>query len=166
VDGLRIDHVDGLADPKGYLSRLRQAVGDDTYIIVEKILVGDETLPPDWPIQGTSGYEFIDMMADVLPSPEGLRKLSQAYERQTASSDTVSIRRTAKRQILEHNFAGEVDRLADLLSRVMEAPPDLHEAVLALLAAMPVYRTYGAGAAMTERDRRILDAAVEEASGI
>src|SRR5690606_5463373 len=76
------------------------------------------------------------------------------------------IRRTAKRQILEHNFAGEVDRLADLLSRVMEAPPDLHEAVLALLAAMPVYRTYGAGAAMTERDRRILDAAVEEASGI
>jgi len=163
VDGLRIDHVDGLADPGGYLARLREAVGDDTYIIVEKILVGDELLPSEWPIEGTSGYEFIDMIADVLPSDAGLEKLSQLYETRTGSADTLSIRREAKRQILENNFAGEVDRLVGLLSRAVEPNPDIKEALLALLAAMPVYRTYGAGGAMPERDGRVLEAAAVEA---
>ena len=164
VDGLRIDHVDGLADPTAYLARLREAVGDETYIIVEKILVGDETLPEAWPIDGTSGYEFTDMMADVLPSREGLAALSKAYEQQTGSADTITLRREAKRQILTHNFEGEVDRLTALLAEAMEPPGDLRDAVLALLAAMPVYRTYGAGKPMDERDRAVLDAATAEAS--
>src|SRR5690606_7642602 len=125
VDGLRIDHVDGLADPTAYLARLREAVGDETYIIVEKILVGDETLPEAWPIDGTSGYEFTDMMADVLPSREGLAALSKAYEQQTGSAETITLRREAKRQILTHNFEGEVDRLTALLAEAMEPPADL-----------------------------------------
>jgi (1->4)-alpha-D-glucan 1-alpha-D-glucosylmutase len=164
VDGLRIDHVDGLADPTAYLTRLREAVGDDTYIIVEKILVGDELLPESWPIEGTSGYEFTDMMADVLPSREGLAELSKAYEQQTGSSDTITLRREAKRQILTHNFEGEVDRLTELLEDAIAAPANLREAVVALLAAMPVYRTYGAGKPMDDRDRAVLDAARAEAS--
>ncbi len=66
VDGLRIDHVDGLADPLGYLQRLRAATGPDCYITVEKILAKGEQLPPEWPISGTTGYEFIASLAEVL----------------------------------------------------------------------------------------------------
>ena len=67
VDGLRIDHIDGLADPLAYLSRLRGAVGrDDFYIIVEKILGPGEALRADWPIAGTTGYEVITELARLL----------------------------------------------------------------------------------------------------
>ncbi len=66
VDGLRVDHVDGLADPKAYLERLRLEAGPDCYITVEKILGEGEQVPADWPISGTTGYEFIAALSDAL----------------------------------------------------------------------------------------------------
>jgi (1->4)-alpha-D-glucan 1-alpha-D-glucosylmutase len=69
VQGLRIDHVDGLADPATYLAKLRAKIGEDVYLVVEKILAPGESLPADWPVQGTTGYEFIAAQVPVLQRP-------------------------------------------------------------------------------------------------
>ena len=80
VDGLRIDHVDGLADPKSYVEKLRQEAGPDCYITVEKILGKGEHLPEEWPISGTTGYEFIASLSEVLVDDEQIDQLRQVYE--------------------------------------------------------------------------------------
>jgi (1->4)-alpha-D-glucan 1-alpha-D-glucosylmutase len=80
VDGLRIDHIDGLADPLGYLQRLRQATGPECYITVEKILAKGEQLPADWPVSGTTGYEFIASLAEVLVDDNNLDQLQQVHD--------------------------------------------------------------------------------------
>ncbi|MCB2236444.1 malto-oligosyltrehalose synthase [Salmonella enterica subsp. diarizonae] len=112
VDGLRIDHIDGLADPKAYLERLRQAVGPACYITVEKILAKGEQLPDDWPVSGTTGYEFIASLAEVLVDDEQINNLRQAYE--TVKGTPVDMRaelRAAKLLMVDRNFEGEFTRL-------------------------------------------------------
>ncbi len=79
VDGLRVDHVDGLADPAGYLDLLRQEAGPDVHIVVEKILARGETLPTEWPIEGTTGYEFIATMGDLLVNASGVSELERRF---------------------------------------------------------------------------------------
>ncbi len=91
VDGLRIDHVDGLADPLGYLQRLRQKPrADECYITVEKILAEGEQLPADWPVSGTTGYEFIASLADVLVDDNQIDMLHLAYEAVSAERNDVA----------------------------------------------------------------------------
>jgi (1->4)-alpha-D-glucan 1-alpha-D-glucosylmutase len=116
VDGLRIDHVDGLADPAAYLRMLRDAVGPETYIVVEKILAPDEALPADWPVEGTTGYEFIDATVDLLVDAEGLERLARGYEAMTGAPPLEEARRRAKREIATVNFEGELARLAELMA--------------------------------------------------
>ncbi|ELM0302329.1 malto-oligosyltrehalose synthase [Salmonella enterica] len=109
VDGLRIDHIDGLADPKAYLARLRQEVGPACYITVEKILAKGEQLPDDWPVSGTTGYEFIASLAEVLVDDEQIDNLRQAYE--TVKGAPVDMRaelRAAKLLMVDRNFEGEL----------------------------------------------------------
>ncbi|EBR9315777.1 malto-oligosyltrehalose synthase, partial [Salmonella enterica subsp. enterica serovar Muenchen] len=115
VDGLRIDHIDGLADPKAYLARLRQEVGPACYITVEKILAKGEQLPDDWPVSGTTGYEFIASLAEVLVDDEQIDNLRQAYE--TVKGAPVDMRaelRAAKLLMVDRNFEGEFTRLLAL----------------------------------------------------
>lgn len=88
VDGLRVDHVDGLADPKGYLERLRHEAGPDCYITVEKILGEGEQIPADWPISGTTGYEFIAAVSDALIDGRRLDELRGGYEGSPANRST------------------------------------------------------------------------------
>jgi (1->4)-alpha-D-glucan 1-alpha-D-glucosylmutase len=107
VDGLRVDHVDGLSDPADYLRRLRGAVGPDTWIVVEKIIEGDERLP-DWPVEGTTGYEFIAAMSDLLLSRPGTAELEAAYADLAAAPPPAQRRDSAKRHIVAHNFEGEL----------------------------------------------------------
>ncbi len=121
VDGLRIDHVDGLADPAAYLKRLRRETGDETYIVVEKILEAGETLPADWPVQGTTGYEFIATLAGVLVDAKGARKLDAAYRQNGGSADPETEQRNIKRRMATHNFAGELDALTRLACRTAGA---------------------------------------------
>lgn len=166
VDGLRIDHVDGLADPHGYLRRLRAAAGPDVYIVVEKILARDERLSDDWPIQGTTGYEFIDALAGLLVDPAGVSRLSSSYEALTGSGPSSELRMRAKRQIATINFEGEVSRLAMLLGRlVADGMPveNIRLALVELLVAMPVYRVYNQGNA-SGQDRAVLDRALRDAT--
>ena len=81
VDGLRVDHVDGLLDPCEYLNRLRAATSIDTPIVVEKILSHGEQLPADWPVQGTTGYEFLNDLEDVFHEPGGVAEIERFYRR-------------------------------------------------------------------------------------
>ncbi len=158
VDGLRIDHIDGLADPEAYLDRLRREVGDGTYIVVEKILGENETLPSDWPVDGTTGYEFISGLADLLSDDTPSSWLSSG-ERRSAAEEAVT---GCKLQVLGRSFNTEVRRLTGLAAGFTgDGVPDqgeqTAEAIRQLVAALPVYRTYVCNRGSGARDSRILD---------
>lgn len=163
VDGLRIDHVDGLADPAAYLQRLRQAAGEDTFIVVEKILAPGETLPPGWPVQGATGYEFIEAASHVFVSASGLEVLEAHYRcLAPGMADYEAGRWRAKLERATHNFAGEVARLVSEAACLCPAfaPDRLARAIRALLAAFPVYRTYGAAGVLAPADAAVVEKAV------
>ena len=170
VDGLRIDHVDGLADPRAYLQRLRNEVGPDVYIVVEKILARGEQLPSDWPISGTTGYEFVTAIADGLVDASGAPELDQAYEEVAGHTvDYAAAEREAKSLILTRNFEGELEALLRLASgpaRQIGADigdEDLRAAIAETIIAFPVYRTYGDSNGMPDNDIRLLADVAHEA---
>ncbi|EJC71011.1 malto-oligosyltrehalose synthase [Rhizobium leguminosarum bv. viciae WSM1455] len=166
VQGLRIDHVDGLAEPRAYLDRLREAVGPDTYIVVEKILGAGEVLPESWPVAGTTGYEFIAALSELFIDAGGLRILDDAYRGSAGETgDLEEGRRIAKRLMVERNFAGETDRLVSIAAGIFpEAKRDeIATALSELLIAFPVYRTYGDGGPLSWQDSTVLAATASQA---
>ncbi|PSN06632.1 malto-oligosyltrehalose synthase [Siccibacter turicensis] len=167
VDGLRVDHVDGLADPKGYLERLRQQAGPDCYITVEKILGKGEHIPDDWPISGTTGYEFIAALSDVLVDDDNIDRLRHAYEEVVGEAvDMRAELRKAKLLMVDRNFEGEFTtllRLAGEIARADGVAPEedtLRAALRELLVAFPVYRTYGTAEGLTQADATLLQKVV------
>ncbi|TNL04368.1 malto-oligosyltrehalose synthase [Kosakonia cowanii] len=169
VDGLRVDHVDGLADPRGYLMRLRQKAGDDCHITVEKILGKGEHLPDDWPVSGTTGYEFIAALSDVLVDDENLDGLREAYDQVVGKPvDMKAELRSAKLLMVDRNFAGEFSvllRLAgDIAGHEASAPAEeaLRQALRELLIAFPVYRTYGTAQGLPPADLALLQKVVSK----
>ncbi|WP_028754139.1 malto-oligosyltrehalose synthase [Rhizobium leucaenae] len=166
VQGLRIDHVDGLANPKTYLERLRRAVGDDTFIVVEKILGPDETLPADWPVSGTTGYEFISAMPDLFVAGDGLKKIEAAYQIvDNEHADFAAGLRNAKLLMIERNFAGETARLTKLAYLIFPglSEAEISSALRELVVAFPVYRTYGCRGALSAEDAAVVRKAVDKA---
>jgi (1->4)-alpha-D-glucan 1-alpha-D-glucosylmutase len=162
VDGIRVDHVDGLADPAGYLEKLRARV-PDCPIWVEKILTGDETLP-DWPVEGTTGYEVARNLTRVLTAPEGLDRITRLYRDRTGRTKPFhEVLEAAKVQILTQDLSAELwslqgmlhDTLADLPGDRELGPEALRQALIAFIAAFPRYRTY-----LTENDRPDSDLAL------
>lgn len=142
VDGLRVDHPDGLADPGGYLDALQAATGG-TYVLVEKILEGDEQLPPSWATAGTTGYDALGDIDRVLVDPAGkdaFDALEGRLEGTTADMETVwpELVYENKRRIADGILRSEVLRLARLVPGITGADDALAE----LLAAFPVYRSY------------------------
>lgn len=150
VDGFRIDHPDGLADPRGYLERLRDATGG-AWVVVEKILEGDERLPQDWPCAGTTGYEAIARLQETLTDPAGEAPLVAVW---TAADDTDATFTGAalrgKRDVLAGPLRAEVNRLVELAAEICRTDlmlrdhtrRGLEEALVGILAAFPVYRAY------------------------
>ncbi len=166
VDGLRVDHVDGLADPKAYLERLRQEAGPDCYITVEKILGEGEQIPADWPISGTTGYEFISSLSDILVDSDGLVQLREAYREITGQpGDMEAELRKAKLLMADNNFEGEVSNLMRIAMEIGKGTPaaagiaeaDVRNALRELLVAFPVYRTYGTTTDMPADSRERLE---------
>ena len=150
LDGLRVDHPDGLRDPKTYLDRLR-AMAPDLWTIAEKILQPGEELPEDWPIQGTVGYDFLNQVNGLFVRVDNERKLKDIYSDFTGEpTDYCKLAREKKRLVLETLFITEVNRLVDLLVRIAARRPahenfsreHLHEALIEFAACFPVYRTY------------------------
>jgi (1->4)-alpha-D-glucan 1-alpha-D-glucosylmutase len=133
VDGLRVDHVDGLADPAQYLERLHDAT-DGAFVVVEKILGRDEALPPSWPVMGTTGYEAGNALTELLIDAAGRARLAESAGRPFSDVELES-----KRYVLDHLFQAEWARVAGLLDDPSLAP-DVRDVTIAL----PVYREYDA----------------------
>ncbi|SIT74246.1 malto-oligosyltrehalose synthase [Pontibacter indicus] len=150
VQGLRVDHVDGLFDPDKYLTQLRELAGEQVYLVVEKILEGEENMPDYWPIQGNSGYDFLAWVSNLYTDAEGERKLTQVYRRLVpeAPLDYEKLVYEKKLLILQNYMQGELQNLLRLL-RDSELLPttsegnNWHHALATLLASFPVYRIYG-----------------------
>lgn len=176
VTGLRIDHIDGLRDPLGYLARLQEhlAAGGKggVYVVVEKVLGGDEELPPAWPVHGTTGYEFLNLLNGLFVDGEGLAALDELYRQVSGREKTLEEETyKAKKKVMKHIFGGEVFALALLLDEAAAGDPggrdvafcELEEAIIELTACLPVYRTYLRGEEVGGCDRSYIALAVEKA---
>ncbi|WP_192821052.1 malto-oligosyltrehalose synthase [Rufibacter sp. LB8] len=151
--GLRIDHVDGLYDPTGYLQQLRELAGEETYIVVEKILEPGEALPQEWPIQGSSGYDFLALVNNLFTYKPSEEQFTQLYSQLVGEGATVHNQiREKKAHILQENMAGELENLYQYflqLNLVKEdvlgivSPENLKAAIGEFLIQCPVYRYYG-----------------------
>ncbi|MBW3555841.1 MAG: malto-oligosyltrehalose synthase [Actinobacteria bacterium] len=151
VQGLRVDHVDGLRDPQGYLERLRAAAGPDTFLVVEKILEGEERLPASWPVEGTSGYDFLAQVNDLLVDPAGEDAMSGTYQRFTGeTAGFEELARAAKHEIMRSVLAADIERLTEQLAVVAErhrryrdyTRSELRDALRETIAGFSRYRTY------------------------
>lgn len=145
--GLRIDHVDGLFDPSDYLERLRSSVGEDTYIAVEKILEHGEELDGSWPIQGTTGYEFLAQVNNLFTWKESRGLFTELYHQFTGpGKDIQDLVHDKKRYILYEHMGGELENLSRLFKENsdQEYPDEEIKDVLGeFLVRCPVYRFYG-----------------------
>jgi (1->4)-alpha-D-glucan 1-alpha-D-glucosylmutase len=172
LDGLRIDHVDGLLDPRAYLERLRARAGRPIYLVVEKILAHHEGLREDWPVEGTTGYEFANLVLGLLIDPAGEGPLSRLYAEFTGMTQPFGeIVRDCKLRIMEHEMASELTVLARDAGRIARQNPRtadftrnvFQRALKATIACFPVYRTYIDGGTPSEADRRDTDWAIAQA---
>ncbi len=158
IDGLRVDHVDGLLEPGRYLDRLRAAVdarrpaapGAPRFpIYVEKILAVDEHLPARWPVEGTTGYEFMTSLEDLFIHPEGLATLDAKYRVGSRQEGFHAVALASKRRVLRSNLNADVRRIAPMLASIARTAGWRNRriaayagAIVELVAELPVYRTY------------------------
>ncbi|MGH8496864.1 MAG: malto-oligosyltrehalose synthase [Gammaproteobacteria bacterium] len=173
LDGLRIDHVDGLYDPAGYCLRLREEMGhaaSATWLLVEKILARHEPLP-DWPVDGTTGYEFMNAVHGLFVDAGAEESLTRTYRRFSGETEEfAAVAARAKRDVMLGNLASELNVLAGLLKRIARRSwrsrdftrTDLRAAFAAIVAHLPVYRTYVTAAGIGEVDERYLDWALAQ----
>jgi (1->4)-alpha-D-glucan 1-alpha-D-glucosylmutase len=150
IHGLRIDHVDGLYDPTAYLQAIRKLVGD-TYVVVEKILALEEEVPEFWPIHGTTGYEFMNVVNGLFCEQRNEKAFDRIYARFTGLNiDFDDLVFQKKELIAEKHMAGDVDNLARLIKAISSryrrgsdiTLNGLRRAIVQVLAVFPVYRTY------------------------
>jgi (1->4)-alpha-D-glucan 1-alpha-D-glucosylmutase len=150
VDGLRIDHVDGLRDPLAYLERLR-ARAPDAWIVVEKILSGVETLPASWPVDGTTGYDFLEKLSGLFVDSDGEQAMTETFEQATGTPwQPIAGSRNARLEVMSDALHSELTRLGELAYRVTSASPTMRDytraevetALAEILAGYPTYRTY------------------------
>ncbi|MGH7467730.1 MAG: malto-oligosyltrehalose synthase [Longimicrobiales bacterium] len=168
ITGVRIDHIDGLRDPAGYLRTLHQAIAQNTdtrrYVVVEKILIGDEQVPTDWCANGTTGYDFLGVLNGLFVQPDGWQLLTEAYSRLTGIADFTELLHVKKHQVIATLFRGELHGLVLRLSRLL--PHAAHEALefalTEITACLPVYRTY-ITCAPHEVDYAVIDEALNGA---
>jgi len=177
IDGMRIDHVDGLVDPRGYCRRLRARLHElaperGAYIVVEKILGARETLAGDWDVDGTSGYDFMDEVSAVQHDARAQTALETLWA--TVSGRAADFRQedvAARRELLARSFTAPLDSVVAALHRLaLQRPqtrdftrPALRRAVVEMLAHFPVYRTYALGNHRPESDAAVLSQALDGA---
>ncbi|HEY9661908.1 MAG TPA: malto-oligosyltrehalose synthase [Allocoleopsis sp.] len=169
--GLRIDHIDGLYDPTGYLNRLREKTGD-TYITVEKILQPGEDLPPCWQVQGTSGYDYMNYVNGLFCQTKNQEEFDRIYTEiagNLTSFEQLAIQK--KYLILENNLAGDLDNLAQILKKLSNkyrygndfTINGLKRSLAAVLTQFPIYRTYTTSEGVLETDRPYIEQAIQAA---
>jgi len=171
LDGVRVDHPDGLRDPKEYFKRLRDRA-PDAWVIGEKILEPGEFLRADWPIEGTSGYDFLNVAAGVLVAPEGLMELSTVYADFTGQpTDFHAIAHEKKINVSQEALGSDVNRLTSIFVEICEANRDerdytraeVRRAIREVAACFSIYRTYIVPdrEEITDEDREYITQAAE-----
>lgn len=179
IDGLRIDHPDGLYDPAEYFDRLREGLSrerkgeaGDFYVIAEKILTDKERLRKDWPLNGTTGYEFTNLVNGLFVDSSAAYKMQRTYEsfcdRRVVFKDIVY---ASKHLILDAVLANELNVVANLLSRIALASRhtcdftlnSLRGALAEIIANFPVYRTYVSDRSVSDEDKLYVEQAVAAA---
>jgi len=174
VTGLRVDHPDGLRDPEAYLRRLFEATAG-AWVVVEKILEPGEEVPATWPVAGTTGYDFLNLVGGLFVDPAGERPLTELHSRFTgATDDYTEVVREKKHLVMRETLAADVRRVVDIAVTVCDrhrrfrdfTRPDLAAAITELVACFPVYRTYfRAGQPRSDIDVSRVVAAADEARG-
>jgi (1->4)-alpha-D-glucan 1-alpha-D-glucosylmutase len=171
ITGLRIDHIDGLYDPRTYIERVRKE-GKDIYTVVEKILAPGEELPLSWPVQGTTGYDFLNCLNGLFCRSKNEKPFNRVYASFTGFKDTFDDLVTEKKRlILGKHMAGDVDNLAHQLKDISSRDRyggditlyGLKRALVEVMASFPVYRTYLSRGDSEERDHTYIREAVREA---
>ncbi|HUP31137.1 MAG TPA: malto-oligosyltrehalose synthase, partial [Usitatibacter sp.] len=173
VDALRIDHPDGLYDPRAYFKRLQEACGKPTYVLVEKIVAPFENVPEDWAVHGTTGYRFANVVNGLFVDPAAEARLTRTYHAfigDETSFEEIALR--AKRLILRSGLASELTVLTSRLAKIARADRNtrdftfttLREGLTEVIAAFPVYRTY-VDERVRPEDRRYIDWAIARARG-
>lgn len=181
VDGLRIDHPDGLYDPHQYFQRLQDRIAmrsppmegeKAVYIVAEKILASHESLREDWAIHGTTGYNFCNLVNGLFVDPRARTALERTYRLFTHTQpDFEDLVYHCKHQIMRHAMSSELNVMAGQLSRICEMRPytrdfttnNLRHALAEVIACLPVYRTYVRDNQATMLDRRYVEWAVAQA---
>jgi (1->4)-alpha-D-glucan 1-alpha-D-glucosylmutase len=173
LDGVRVDHPDGLRDPLQYFQRLRERA-PEAYIVGEKILARGEFLRDSWPIEGTSGYDFLNMAAGLLVDPDGLRRLGKVYRSFTGeSTDFPPIAHDKKLAVEQEALGSDVNRLTNLFVDICECNreyrdftrAEVRRAIREVAAYFEIYRTYVVPDRdeMTDEDRGFIERATQAA---
>lgn len=166
VDGVRVDHPDGLMDPQQYLDRLHERVPSG-WIVVEKILLPEEHLPTSWPVSGTTGYDFMNQVLGLFIDPESEESLTRFYADFTGEARSFAdLLREKKHQVLRQVLGSDLNILTSMLLNICERHPhhrdytrhDLHEALRDFMVEFPVYRAYvrPRSGKITEEDERVV----------
>lgn len=170
IDGLRIDHSDGLYDPEEYFLRLQQRFGGEPgerplYVVTEKILAAHERLPESWLVHGTTGYEFAALSTTWLACGDEESRMTRRYRQFTENEATFdALAYESKRLVMRSSLAAEVEVLATQLDRIAHLDRHtadftraaLREAIREVIACFPVYRTYISPRGVGDEDRRII----------
>ncbi|TAM03487.1 MAG: malto-oligosyltrehalose synthase [Paraburkholderia sp.] len=176
IDGVRVDHIDGLADPREYCERLRQRLvplrAAVPYIVVEKVLAHGETLRDDWRVHGTTGYDFMDDVGALLHDPAGAAPLAQTWAALAGTSAPFAlVQFDARREVLAAYLAAELDHATRALHRIAREQTvtrdftyaSLHRAVAQLAMHFPVYRIYPVNGMRGPLDNGYFDTALAAA---
>jgi len=172
VSGVRIDHIDGLADPGKYLQRLRRCLGEDAYILVEKILAPEEPLSIGWPVQGTTGYDFAHWLNALFVYRENETRFTDIYTGFSGRTESFEdVVYSAKKWVLASRMAGDLDNLARRIKKIsaLKSFADnltlsrLKSALSEVLARFPIYRTYLGKDNGRPDDRAVVEAAISRA---
>jgi len=178
VQALRIDHPDGLYDPAGYFRTLREAIAargatfPTLYTVVEKILMLQEALPTDWPVDGTTGYDFGELVNGILVHPAAEEPLTRLYDRVRGhGASCTDMLYERKKLVMRTLLSGELMVLANALDRLSEGTRHtrdytlhaLRDALMDVIACFPVYRTYATAQGITDTDRARVRQAVADA---
>ena len=181
VDGLRVDHPDGLYDPAQYFERLRRGIasasqhsteggGDSRYVVIEKILTGSERLSTAWPVCGTTGYDFANLVNGLFVDTEAASRFERIYRNFIGDEvDFDDLAYRSRRLIVRVALASELNVLADQLTRIALSNRhtcdftlnSLRDALMEVVASFPVYRTYVSGSGISESDIRYIRVAID-----
>ncbi len=169
VDGLRIDHPDGLYDPAQYFERLRRNIAGEKYVIIEKILTRAERLPQDWAVSGTTGYDFANLVNGLFVDPAEAMRLERVYRNVTGEQiPFADISSQCRKLIMRVALASELNVLADHLARIALSKRrtcdftlnGLRNALSEVVAGFPVYRTYASPQGISDVDTLYIGVAI------